>query len=119
MTRRQGGELNAPAAEQGVGNDDKRAKAFFDKSREGGVDLGIIARVCELDLLAESGSRRLHLLDARLRTRIGRVDERRQPAGPQLMQKPQPLFAELLGEVAHAAQIAARPIETGDQTTKF
>src|SRR2546423_10931713 len=115
MTRRQGGELNAPAAEQGVGNDDKRAKAFFDKSREGGVDLGIIARVCELDLLAESGSRRLHLLDARLRTRIGRVDERRQSAGagPQLMQKPQPLCAELLGEVAHAAQIAARPIETG------
>jgi hypothetical protein len=98
--------------------DDKRGSAFSDESREGGVDLGIVARICEIDLLAESGSRRLHLLDARLRSRIGRVDERRQPAGagPQLMQQPQPLCTELLGEVAHAGQIAARPIETGDQT---
>ena len=85
--------------------------------REGGVDLAFGAGVRDMKLQPERARRLLHLLDFGRRSGIVRVDQTgdRGRLRHQLAQQSQPLRDQLRGQSGDAGDVAARPVEAGDE----
>ena len=75
MPRRQGGELEPTAEEEGVGAGHERVDSLANERRECGIDLQAVARLNNFDLDPEGGSRGRHVFADIRSIRIARVDQ--------------------------------------------
>jgi hypothetical protein len=75
MTHRQRDELNASVKEQRVGDNQDCGILPLDKGCEGRIDFAVGAGVEDIDLLSDSGRRRLRLLDSSRGGRKVRINE--------------------------------------------
>ena len=119
MARRQSGQLDTPAVEEGVAADEERVGPLAHKRCEGRIDLAAGAGVEDLDLQPHGASSRFHVSQRGLGSRsIGRIDEHGHTSGcgHQLAQQLQPLCRQLSVEKIDTCQVAARPGEAGDKT---
>ena len=119
MARRQLGQLDTPADEEGVAADEEGVGPLAHKSCEGRIDLAAGAGVEDLDLQPHGAGSRFHVSQRGLGSRsIGRIDEHGNTSGSghQLTQELQPLCRQLAREKIDPCQVAARPGEAGDKT---
>src|SRR5262249_53961205 len=117
VMRRQRGKLDAAVGKERTGADNERIGPFSRKFTKCAVDLAIVARCEDLDLLPNRGSRRPQFQCDALSCWIGGIYERgitdRSPN--QLLEKAEPLRSELSGQERNTGDIAARPVEACDE----
>ncbi len=82
VARRQSGQLDTPAGEEGVAADEERVGPLAHKSCEGRIDLAAGAGVEDLDLQPHGAGSRFHVSQRGLGIRsIGRIDEHGHTSG--------------------------------------
>ena len=119
MACRQGGELSAPAIEEGIGADHETAGSLLDQGCECRFELALAACPQHKDLQPEGAGRRLQVSSIGLgENRIGRVDEERNDgfAGQQVMQQLKLLLRYHAGQCGDAREVAARSVQAGDKS---
>jgi Phage integrase family len=121
MTESERGELFAPTDEEYIGADHERTGLYLGQGGEGGVEVAFGARVQHMDLEPELAGGRLRVSQQGFRKRaIGRVDEKRDAGRgrDQLVQQLQLLRRDLDARVGHAREVAAGPIQAGDEAKR-
>ena len=119
MARRQIGQLDAPAGEEGVGADEEGVGPLAHKVAKAAsisrLVLALRTWICS-PMARAAASTSLNVVSV-LRS-IGRIDEHGNTScsGHQLTQEFQPLCHQLTTEKIDARQVAARPGEAGDKT---
>src|SRR5262245_27594014 len=119
MARRQVDQLDAPAAEKGVGADEKRVRPLARERCKYRFDLLTGTGVVDLDLQPNGESSRLHVSHCRLGARrVGRIYQYGNASGRgyQFAQKFQPLRHQFSREKIDARQVSAGPSKAGDKT---
>src|SRR6516162_1592576 len=111
MARRQGDQLDAPAREQRIGDDQKRGCPLLYHRCKRCVDLAAVARVKHCDLLPDGGHSNLHIPYGQIGGRIPWIaqDDDIGISRYQLPQESEPLWPQLLGKVAHTRRITSGP----------
>ena len=89
----------------------------MDEGRERGVEIAFRIGAHDNELHAQAGSRLLHVAQLVFGIRKVRVDEHRdgRGLGNHLMQQAQPLRLQPRGELIDSGDVAAGPIEAGDE----
>src|SRR5262249_202821 len=118
MPRRHVGKLQPPADEKYILADKEGVGPLSHKSRECVIDFTAGTGVEDLDLQSDGAGSRFQVSQRRLRIQnVGRIDEHGHTSRPghQFTQEFQPLRRQLIAEKIDPRQIAARPIEAGDE----
>jgi hypothetical protein len=116
MERRQLGQLDAPAAQEGIAGNEEGVGPLTCKSCESRIDLADGADVEDLKLQPESARGRLHVSHRGLGIRSSDEHGHTCCSGHQLTQEFQPLRRQLNRENIDTCQVAARPSEAGNKT---
>src|SRR5262249_478752 len=106
--------------EHRIGTDHECVGTLLHKTRKGRVDLTIGTGAVDLDLSPNRRSRRLHVFNQSFGANsIFWIDEHRDARRPRqkLVQEAKPLRPEFRSQADDAGDIAARPIESGDETS--
>jgi hypothetical protein len=113
----QGVELSTLAVVKRTTADQQRASAGLDDRREGSIDFAFCSGFHDQDLPPERAGRHLHVPQQRLDVSIVRIPQQGDDGrlGKQLMQQFQPLCVHKVRGIAHAGDVAARPVEAGDE----
>jgi hypothetical protein len=111
-------ELIASAAKECLGCHNHRVGSLLHQAREGGVDLPLCAGFNDNQSPPERIRGILHIFRFGGGARIGRVDDEADYGRRryQRTQQFQPFRPERVGQKAHSGDIAAGPVEAGDET---
>ena len=117
MTRRQRDNWITPGEEERICGDEQRIGSLCEKGREGRVDVVLAADVEDMEPQPEYIRRGLQVSDLGFGNRSVRVHEHpdHHGLGNQLMQQLQLLRRELSSVEGRTRDIAARPVEAGDE----
>src|SRR5262245_23555565 len=118
MARRLRDDLYTTVTEQALWTDEECIRALLHKAGECNIDLPTVAGAEKVDFPPDGRSRCLQIFGQGLGPRIARIDEHGEARGSrqQLMQETKPLALSLQRHGSDTGNIAARPIETGDET---
>jgi hypothetical protein len=118
MVGRQCNELYATVVEQRAGTYQQRINPLLGKARKGRVNVMADGGLKDIDLLPDRQSRSLNVREkGRGDEKVG-IDQHANALGSrlQLMQQSKLLCPELSKDKRDTGDIAARPVETGDET---
>src|SRR5262245_34203460 len=117
MVGRQRNELYVTAVEQRVETYHHRVNRLLRKVRKGRVNVTAGGGLEDFDLLPDGQGRSLNIRDKGLCGGKVRIDQHANAHGSrlQLMQQPKLLCPKLSSDKRDTGDIAARPVETGDE----
>jgi hypothetical protein len=117
MLRRERHDLIASADEIGVGADQDRRDLPLRKHHERRIDLALVARIHNVDLLPQRPRCGMHVVQLGGNRWSVWVDEHadQRRGGDQFMQQCQPFAPHLADEDADSGGVAAGPVEAGDE----
>src|SRR6516164_3738598 len=100
------------------GCDHERISLVVNERGEGGLYLATVARVRDLDLYIEGGSRHCAIFGESLSGRLIRIHQRTKASSgwKKIAQQAKSLCHQFAHKIVHAGCVAARPIEAGDET---
>ena len=117
MVSRQRNELNATVVEQRAGTYQERINRLLRKARKDRIDVTAGGGLEDFDLLPNGQGRSLNVRDKGLSEGIVGIDQHANAHGSrlQLMQQPKLLCPKLSNDKRDTGDIAARPVEAGDE----
>ena len=117
MAGRQRDQTFPMRVQERAGADEQRAGPALDEGCKGGLDVAVAADIENDELLPDRLRRGLHVVSLRLGRRGVRVHEHANCCrlGHELAQQLQSLRPQHAAEKAHARDVAARPVEAGDE----